>query len=145
MIFCVYGVPNGHTNKRNAAITSSLIAAIKDEMAVLPTGPKLIIGDINADPQDINELKHLLRGGWVDVGATRHMCEGVVCQATCASHNPKASATRRDYMFASPEAAPMMRCFKVTNDDLMDTHSRLEVTMRISDVLTETKHFWGTQ
>ena len=90
------------------------------------------MGDLNAEPHDVSELRNLLREGWIDVGATRHMCVGEVCQATCASHNPNAAATRRDYIFASPEAAPMMRNFIVTKDDIMDTHSRLEVTMRVT-------------
>ena len=45
----VYGWTGGSRNEGAAGRTSDMLEAILTEFSVLPSGPKIILGDINAD------------------------------------------------------------------------------------------------
>ena len=83
---------------KNALQTSQYIRVISRELALLPEGPKYIVGDINAEPNDLSDLVELMRQGWIDVGCTPECCalqcaNKPTCHAECKTGPP----TRRDY------------------------------------------------
>ena len=140
--FVVYGVTNGHHNRKKALQTNQYIKAISRELAQLPEGPKYIVGDINAEPSDLPDLAELLRQGWIDVGGTPECCAREcanvpTCHAECKTGPP----TRRDYIFASPEAAPATKECEVVWDPFYPTHARVTCALDIKGVLSHTKHF----
>ena len=61
----------------------------------------LVVGDMNANPEDVHDLRELMAQGWIDVGATTHCCTGVPCQPTCKAAAAIGFGTRRDYIFAN--------------------------------------------
>ena len=64
----VYGCTNGHECKPTASRTNSIFIALNRELALLPPLPACIVGDINAETQDIDELTDMLQQGWTDLG-----------------------------------------------------------------------------
>ena len=66
-IFNVYGQSGG--GKEDIAVTEAILAAVRkerDQEAHLPT---LIVGDVNADPSKLRNLRELVeKEGWTDIG-----------------------------------------------------------------------------
>ena len=64
----VYGWTNGHCCTTAAGRTNGLFIAAHKELDCLPPLPCVITGDINANTDDIPELKAMLDAGWTDLG-----------------------------------------------------------------------------
>ena len=64
-----YGWVGGHGKRAPSFRTNDLLLALAAEMATLPLGPQLIVGDLNCDPEDIPAYQSLLAAGFVDIGA----------------------------------------------------------------------------
>ena len=62
-IFIIYGWSGSNGSKKNAAKTNLLIQAIHKERETQPSGPCLIMGDLNADPENIAATKDMLANG----------------------------------------------------------------------------------
>ena len=59
----IYGWTGGHQNKHARLRTDSMIAIILQQFDHLPSGPKLLVGDFNCEPQDLPSLHTLLHDG----------------------------------------------------------------------------------
>ena len=69
-IFIIYGWSGSNGSKRNASKTNLLMQAILKEKDMQPSGPTIILGDLNADPENIYTTREMLNTGmWTDVGA----------------------------------------------------------------------------
>eukprot|EP00973_Karenia_brevis_P089689 12398981-Karenia_brevis.AAC.1 len=92
----VYGWTNGHYDESAASRTDNLLHAILEDFKQQPSGPKLIVGDLNAETSDYPSSASVLDNGeYVDLGA--HDCfEGPTLQPTCFPYNHN-TPTRRDY------------------------------------------------
>eukprot|EP00973_Karenia_brevis_P086380 11977501-Karenia_brevis.AAC.1 len=67
----MYCWTNGHTNQGAADRTDSLMSAIFDEFHTHPKSPKIILGDLNADTNDINTLQQQLdNSDFIDLGSS---------------------------------------------------------------------------
>ena len=100
-IFVIYGWSGSNGSKKNASKTNLLMQAILKERETQPSGPVLIMGDLNADPENIATTKEMLVNGlWVDVGAHAARWNGINKEYTCVTARSKAP-TRRDYIFCN--------------------------------------------
>eukprot|EP00973_Karenia_brevis_P014556 1985858-Karenia_brevis.AAC.1 len=71
----------------------------------------MILGDLNADPNDIPSLQFSLDGGQMyDLGAHAAIFGTPACQATCFPHN-SAVATRRDYISQAAASYHYHACY----------------------------------
>eukprot|EP00973_Karenia_brevis_P038453 5303805-Karenia_brevis.AAC.1 len=70
----VYGWTNGHTDAQARTRTDSMISMILNEFSQLPEGPRLIVGDFNADVENLPTLDAVVEEGkFVDLGAQAHV------------------------------------------------------------------------
>eukprot|EP00973_Karenia_brevis_P064562 8970211-Karenia_brevis.AAC.1 len=103
----IYGWTNGHTCTQASQRTDDMFDVIFQELRSLPDGPKIILGDLNADPVDIPILNEQLdKGNFLDIGAHTSLNGGVV-SSTCYPPN-HIQPTRRDYIFASANFVPFI-------------------------------------
>ena len=98
----IYGFTGSHGNAAKAAATDAIFQAIVSDHRLRGVGPTFIVGDINADPDDLPTLSELLANkGWTDLGAAAATWGQLASQPTCITKQSNA-ATRRDYMFCLP-------------------------------------------
>eukprot|EP00973_Karenia_brevis_P022644 3116630-Karenia_brevis.AAC.1 len=92
----IYCWTNGHTNQIAADRTNSLMSVIFEELQTHPRSPKIILGDLNADTDDIIALQQRLDDSeYIDLGNSMAHNEGNVAM-TCFSPN-NTHPTRRDF------------------------------------------------
>ena len=66
-VFNVYGQSGG--GKEDIAITEAILEAVREEAKAETQGPTLLMGDVNADPSKLQNLRELVeKEGWIDVG-----------------------------------------------------------------------------
>lgn len=102
MVFVIYGVPRGHESAEARAVTDSIIRAIENEAEGAETRLMAIMGDVNADPQDLPTLKRMTEETWVDVGQLAAELSNTEVRPTCRAGG-KAKPTRRDFIFVNDE------------------------------------------
>ena len=135
--FNIYGWKDGHNDKTAAGRTNKLISATKDEITEQPHGPKFIVGDVNAEPEDLPELMDLLNNQhWTDVGEHAYMWGQLAEQPTCKAPNADVK-TRRDYIFANPEGLAIIKSFQVMDDELFPVHATLRMILDAKQVIKE--------
>ena len=123
--YVICGWSGSNKNKAKQARTNRLIQACRDEMAEQPDGPSRIVGDLNADPENIASLRHLLEHeDWVDVGANAHVWGRKDNEYTCITQGSK-QGTRRDYLFCNTHLFPYICNFLVDHDPDIPTHATL--------------------
>ena len=128
-VFNLYGWTGAHQNTRQAKRTDRLLQAIQDEVHQQPGGPTFIVGDLNGDPSDFKHLVDMLNNdGWLDVGANAHLWGQPQSVPTCTAPNTT-TATRRDYVFANPDAVQMIAGFNVQEQVDFPVHKFLRVTL----------------
>ena len=101
-VFNIYGQSCG--GKEDIATAEAILEAVREERDQEPHLPTLIVGDANADPSRLRNLKELVAEGWVDIGLHADWWGGTPAENTCASR-AGAKESRIDVVFASPEAA----------------------------------------
>lgn len=63
----IYGITGGHNSEEAAMQTDHLLGAIMDELEEHPMMATLIIGDLNAEPEDIPIMRQILEEeSWTD-------------------------------------------------------------------------------
>ena len=128
-----YGHSGGHENKWKAKGTSAIVQACIDDFMLRPPGARFLVGDLNADPDDIAAILALLADlHWVDVGSIASTWGSPDCQATCTTKGAN-QPTRRDFVFASPEALGLIKGFKVMGEDLCPTHATLTLLLDLEE------------
>jgi hypothetical protein len=69
-IYNVYGFPGGHQDKHKAGRTDAIVAAARQEMVERGDTYVAILGDFNAELEDLPSAHSLkLQAGWVDLGS----------------------------------------------------------------------------
>ena len=132
--YVIYGWSGGHQALVKASKTNLLLDAILQEIEAQPPGPTAIVGDLNAEPQDIGILHNLLLNkGWTDVGAQAHCWGEEDNTFTCLTAGAL-RGTRRDYIFVNPQLLPAIRHFRVVPDDDHPVHSTLQVQIAVGDL-----------
>eukprot|EP00973_Karenia_brevis_P031491 4345501-Karenia_brevis.AAC.1 len=72
IIMCinVYGWTNGHHSEQASRRTDDMMSTVIYELETQPSCPKMILGDLNADTNDLPALENKLNSGaFVDIGA----------------------------------------------------------------------------
>ena len=127
----IYGYTGSHGNASRAAATDQIFQAIVSDQALRGVGPTFIVGDINADTEDLPTLSELLANhGWTDLGAAAATWGQPASQPTCITKQSHA-ATRRDYMFCNASALGLVRGLHVRAGDLCPTHSTVELHLAL--------------
>ena len=75
--------------------------------------------------------------GWLDIGSVP-ACADHPNQPTCYANARNASPTRRDYVLACPEAAPLVKVISTHKTEDFDTHARLDVVLDIGHTIANT-------
>ena len=110
-------------------MTDVIIRAILEEGAKEDLGPALIVGDLNAEPEDIPALKRALQHSeWHDVGAEAECFGRRAKQDTCHT-GAHARSTRRDYIFANTSSWPLIDDFVVDREAEFPTHDVLQLAI----------------
>jgi len=69
-VYNVYGFPGAHQCRSTANKTDSILQAALEEILQRGDSYVAITGDLNADPEDLPTIQHLVgQGGWKDLGA----------------------------------------------------------------------------
>eukprot|EP00973_Karenia_brevis_P019453 2668924-Karenia_brevis.AAC.1 len=72
----VYCWTNGHTCTAASTRSDDMLHIVVEELACHPHGPRIILGDLNADPEDLPTLHHHLHvGDLIDIGAHPNFCQ----------------------------------------------------------------------
>eukprot|EP00969_Alexandrium_andersonii_P012145 529555-Alexandrium_andersonii.AAC.1 len=108
-------------------LTNQLCEAVLQEAAAAPPGPLLVVGDLNANPEDLPILNDALEARRLtNVGHVAELWGGSNDQATCLA--PLASVgTVRDYVFANHVALQMVTGFGVDSRSPFLVHSPIAV------------------
>ena len=97
----IYGATGGHCSQEAAQKTDIAMACLIDELADVVGDPMGIIGDVNAEIEDIPTAWDLVENeGWKDLGEHAHIWGGRKAEPTCQAPNAR-TATRRDYMLVN--------------------------------------------
>eukprot|EP00973_Karenia_brevis_P018422 2526579-Karenia_brevis.AAC.1 len=92
--------------------SDSMPQAIMKEFDEQPAGPRIILGDVNADPDDLEILhSNLNEGASIDVGAHAQIFDQPALQPTCYPPN-NVAPTRRDFVFVSADFFPFVTLFQ---------------------------------
>ena len=90
MIGIFYGETGGHEKEVAAQKTDEIIETLVNEVQGHGKIAKCIMGDLNADPEDIPIIEHLMREeGWTDCGAVAEIWGGKSNEPTCCAPNAK--------------------------------------------------------
>ena len=82
------GWPGGLQNKVARTRTDDLIAAVLGEFDQMPIGPKLMVGDFNAELRDLTSLSAVLsEGTFLDLGEHASLIGQPRAQPTCFPNN----------------------------------------------------------
>ena len=134
-VYNLYGWTGGHTNPIAAGRTNKLVCSCHAEMDQHPPGPRLLVGDLNAEPEDLVQLMHMTtEEHWVDIGKHADKWGKQPEQNTCKAPNAT-DATRRDFIFANNEALALIKDFQVIDDQLFPVHATLRLILRGDRVL----------
>ena len=135
----LYGATGGHTSQEAAQKTDIAMACLVDELAEVADQPTCILGDLNADPDDIPTAWDLITNeGWKDLGDNAHIWGGVRAEATCQAPNTN-TATRRDYIIANEKMFEKVRGFEVEGDDNFATHKPIAAKLEVDALHVEKK------
>ena len=118
----IYGYSPNHPHA--AASTDALLAPITKEIVLGRIGPRAIVGDFNAAQDDLSQVSLWKQAGWVDIQDLAWQRWASPVQPTCKG------ATRRDYIFLSPEAASL--CVSAYVKDRFQEHSTVGAQLRIA-------------
>ena len=107
VVYNIYGQSVG--SMEDKAVNEAIIAAIRADNEQEQHLATIIMGDINANPESLHNIKELVdEEGWIDVGLHADWWGGNPEETTCESR-PGAKPSRIDVIIASPEAALYIR------------------------------------
>ena len=87
MVHVVYLWTNSTTDNKARARSDDVIEAIRGEIAPMPPGPHIIIGDFNIEPLNMFSTKNLIYNGWTDMVSVTSNWGGMDLQPTCEAHS----------------------------------------------------------
>ena len=113
----VYGYPAGPTWPDALTRTDNMLRCLTQEVVLGSRGFRVITGDFNHDIDRLEQCALWRNQGWVELQCLAERLWGVEPRPTCKH------ATRRDYIWLSPEAAAC--CVKAQVLDVFQEHSTL--------------------
>ena len=113
----VYGYPSGPTWPDAKNRTDSMLRCLTQEVVLGSGGLRAIAGDFNHDFDSLEQCAMWRNNGWVELQSLAEALWGVEPRPTCKH------ATRRDFIWLSPEAAAC--CVQVSVLDVFQEHSTL--------------------
>ena len=124
-----YGYIGGETNKEAANRTNDIIKIILEDAKQHPRGTMMIVGNLNSSTCKIASLDiESKESRLIDMGAQAEHFGNQNEDFTCRAHGAK-NLTRRDYVFANPEAFELIEDFKVDHGAGFDVHDALKLSM----------------
>ncbi|MFM7984483.1 MAG: hypothetical protein ACKPKO_34675 [Candidatus Fonsibacter sp.] len=116
-VYNIYGFPGGHQDKHKAGRTDAIFAAARQEMAERGDTYVAIVGDLNAELDDVPSASSLLlQAGWADLGAhpARAVQGGPI--PTCFAAIGSPDGNRRDFVLVDPLLLTLITQFKVSDE-----------------------------
>ena len=118
----VYGYSRSHLQA--AAATDALLEPVTKEVVLGRAGPRIVCGDLSADESALLQVQIWRQQGWLELQELAWQRWGRVPCATCKD------ATRRDFLYLSPEAAAL--CIDSSVTDIFQEHSTISAKLRIA-------------
>jgi hypothetical protein len=109
----LYGYPEGRNHPNAHAQTEALLDFAVSHLMSFP-GPKFIGGDWNFQLPELAVVPLLRARGWVEVQEWYHTMTGAPIQNTCRG------ATRKDFLWISPELAMVLSEVRVCHETFAD-------------------------
>ena len=122
-IATIYGFPKGPTYPQAFALTSHLLEVVTTELVIGSSGCRVVLGDLNADPDQLEVFDTWRRYGWESLQTSAHTRFNWSIQATCKG------ARERDQIWLSPEAQSLVAGLQ--HQDIFADHSTLSVFLRM--------------
>ncbi|CAE7673569.1 unnamed protein product [Symbiodinium sp. CCMP2592] len=116
LIATVYGYPQGPTWPNAQSSTDSMLCTLTKEVVFGSRGFRVICGDFNHDLECLQQCNLWKAQGWIEAQDLAHQLWNVAPRPTCKH------ATRRDFLWLSPEAASY--CTSVSLRDWFANFSR---------------------
>jgi hypothetical protein len=130
LIYNIYGWTNAAKIKSAAQRTDDIIATIIEDMEMQPPGPAFILGDLNGDINNFETLKQEVEEKrLVDVGGQAENWGAEPNEYTCKAPNAN-KPSRRDYIFANPEAFDLVDGFEVDHNAGFAVHDVLRMKLK---------------
>ena len=107
----IYGYPDSAQYPNRSYMTSCLMDAVIQRVVFQTTGPRLIAGDFNHGPQDLEQFSVLQQAGFREIQDLGLHRWGRRVQATCSG--PK----NIDQMWLSPELQALLINYWIRDDD----------------------------
>ena len=112
--------------------------AARCELKHQPPLPKLLMADVNATSNDIEDLKDLIAEGWTDVGLRADWWGSLAAQPTCKAPNSTMPLNRRDFAFVCPAMLPYVAGFHIFWNDEYTVHAAVQVLLNFGSGPIET-------
>jgi len=130
LVATAYGYPQGPTWPNALAQTDLLLSALTKEVVIGARGFRVIVGDFNQDHERLQQCAVWRTQGWVELQDLAQRLWNRPPQPTCKH------ATRRDFIWLSPEAASL--CTGASITDTFQEHATLLAEFQLSQVATST-------
>ena len=124
VVATAYCPPKGPTFPRAAALSEQLLQPITEEVVVGRSGLRAIVGDSNAAPLSLEQMRIWADHGWMEVQALMEQWRGITPQPTCKGR------TFPDQIWVSPELA--VRIMNISVWNIFPDHSMVMVGLRMS-------------
>lgn len=121
LVSAVYGFPSGPTWPQSRSLTERLLSELTKHIVLGCSGMRIIMGDMNREPEQLSELSLWHRLGWREAQSLAEELWQQPIQPTCRH------TTRVDQLWTSPEV--VMRCKSVGLADVFADHSSLFVDL----------------
>ena len=113
----------GKNGNDAAARTDDLLTVVQQEFEAMDSGPKMIMGDINATTDALlTILQMMVEGGWTDVGGIARICNGDTNMPTCHA-NANAKESRIDFIFVNAYLLPPIDKSWVDEENIFATQA----------------------
>ena len=126
LLASVYGFAPGPTFPDARQRTDKLLEAVTKEVVLGRKGIRIVAGDYNHDEGSLEQLSIWREQGWVEVQTLAQHRWAQAERPTCKH------ATKRDFLYLSPEAATL--CHGVSVWDCFAEHSTVSATFAVSSV-----------
>ncbi|CAE7028137.1 unnamed protein product [Symbiodinium sp. CCMP2592] len=117
LVATVYGYPSGPTWPDSKSRTDNLLSTLTKEVVLGSRGFRVICGDFNQDLESLQQCTLWRAQGWIEAQDLAQQLWNQAPVMTCKH------ATRRDFIWLSPEAAS--QCTQVLASEVFQEHTTL--------------------
>ena len=102
-VYSIYGFPGAQQDRNMALRTDSILIAIMEELEAWDDSCVALVGDLNADLEDLPSIQAFLSKGWCDLGShSAWYGEKGQPTAICFAANGPPQGNRRDFVITDP-------------------------------------------